>query len=93
MKKLLLASVAATAFAGVASAEDVKIGIILGFTGPLESITPNMAAGAEIAMKEVNDTGKWGLGTLTAVRADSTCVDAAAATAAAEDLDVRMPYH
>ena len=86
MKKLLLASVAATAFAGVASAEDVKIGIILGFTGPLESITPNMAAGAEIAMKEVNDTGKWGLGTLTAVRADSTCVDAAAATAAAERL-------
>lgn len=86
MKKLLLASVAATAFAGAASAEDVKIGIILGFTGPLESITPNMAAGAEIAVKEINDSGKWGLGNLVAVRADSTCIDAAAATAAAERL-------
>lgn len=86
MKKLLLASVAATAFAGAASAEDIKIGIVLGFTGPLESITPNMAAGAEMAMKEVNDTGKFGLGTLVSVRADSTCVDAAAATAAAERL-------
>jgi len=86
MKKLLLASVATAALAGTAQAQDVKIGIILGFTGPLESITPAMGAAAEMALKEVNDTGKWGLGTLVPVRADSTCVDAAAATAAAERL-------
>jgi branched-chain amino acid transport system substrate-binding protein len=86
MKKLLLATVATAALAGAAAAEDVKIGVILGFTGPLESITPNMGAGAELAMKEVNDTGKWGLGTLVSVRGDSTCTDAAAATAAAERL-------
>jgi len=59
----------------------------LGFTGPLESITPMMAAGAEMAMAEVTASGKLLDGsTVTPVRADSTCVDAAAATAAAERL-------
>ncbi|MEH6773184.1 MAG: ABC transporter substrate-binding protein [Cereibacter changlensis] len=87
MKKLLLASTATVLLAGAASAQDVKIGIILGFTGPLESITPSMAASAEIAIKEVNDAGTLLDGAaVTSVRADSTCVDAAAATAAAERL-------
>lgn len=86
MKKLLLATAATALVAGAASAEDVKIGVLLGFTGPLESITPAMGAGAELAMKEVNDSGKFTLGTVTSVRGDSTCVDAAAATAAAERL-------
>jgi branched-chain amino acid transport system substrate-binding protein len=85
MKKLLLASAATALIAGAASAEDVKIGILLGFTGPLESITPNMALGAEMAIAEVNASGK-SANTYSAVRADSTCIDAAAATAAAERL-------
>ena len=92
MKKLLLASVATltlgtgAAFAAAHSA-DVKIGVILGFTGPIESLTGPMADAAELAMKEVNDSGKWLDGkTLVSVRADSTCVDSAAATAAAERL-------
>ena len=86
MKKLLLATAATALFAGAASAEDVKMGIILGFTGPLESITPNMATGAELAITEVNESGKFTLGTVVPVRADSTCIDAAAATAAADRL-------
>ncbi len=88
MKKTLLASAAmAVALAGAASAEDVKIGVILGFTGPIESLTPDMAASAELAMKEATDSGALlGGVTLVPVRADSTCVDAAAATAAAERL-------
>jgi branched-chain amino acid transport system substrate-binding protein len=86
MKKLLLATAATALIAGAAQAQDVKMGIILGFTGPLESITPNMAAGAELAIKEVNDTAKFTLGTVVPVRADSTCIDAAAATAAADRL-------
>ena len=28
-------------------AADVKIGVLLGFTGPIESLTPDMASGAE----------------------------------------------
>ncbi len=87
MKKLLLASTALALMSGSVHAEDIKIGIILGFTGPLESITPAMAAGAEMAMKEVSDSGKlMGGAKVLPVRADSTCIDAAAATAAAERL-------
>ncbi|MBU2890484.1 ABC transporter substrate-binding protein [Celeribacter halophilus] len=87
MKKLLLASTAATLMAGAGFAEDVKVGIILGFTGPIESLTPDMAASAELALKEVSDSGAFLEGsTITPVRADSTCVDAAAASAAAERL-------
>ncbi|MGB5066398.1 MAG: ABC transporter substrate-binding protein [Albidovulum sp.] len=87
MKKLLAATAATALLAGFASAEEVKIGVILGFTGPLESITPAMGAGAELAMKEVSDSGKLLDGsTVTSIRGDSTCVDAAAATAAGERL-------
>jgi branched-chain amino acid transport system substrate-binding protein len=87
MKKLLLATTATALLAGAASAEDIKLGIILGFTGPIESLTPSMAAGAELAIQEVNDSGKLFDGsTVSAVQADSTCVDSAAATAAAERL-------
>jgi len=87
MKKLLLASAAGALLAGAASAEEIKLGVILGFTGPIESLTPSMADGAELAMKEVSDSGKLlGGSTVASVRADSTCVDAAAASAAAERL-------
>ncbi len=83
MKKLLLASAACAIVAGPAFAEDVNVGIILGFTGPLESITPGMAAGAELAFTEASAAGP---NTFNVVRADSTCIDAAAATTAAEQL-------
>ena len=64
---------------------DIKMGIILGFTGPIESLTPAMAASAELAFKEASDSGSLlGGEKITVVRADSTCVDSAAATAAAE---------
>jgi branched-chain amino acid transport system substrate-binding protein len=86
MKRLMTATAAMALMAGAAQAQDVKIGVLLGFTGPLESITPAMAQGAEMAIKEVNDSGKFALGNVVAVRGDSTCVDAAAATAAAERL-------
>jgi len=70
-----------------ALAQDIKIGVILGFTGPIESLTPDMAASAELAMKEASDSGLLlGGRRIEPVRADSTCVDAAAATAAAERL-------
>ncbi|MCB1439153.1 MAG: ABC transporter substrate-binding protein [Nitratireductor sp.] len=88
MKKMILALAASTMLAGSAMAADsIKIGVILGFTGPIESLAPDMAAAAELAMKEVSDSGKLLDGaTIVPVRADSTCVDAAAASAAAERL-------
>ena len=87
MKKLMMATAATALMAGAATAEDIKIGVILGFTGPIESLTPSMADAAELAMKEVTDSGLLLDGsTVSAVRADSTCIDAGAATAAAERL-------
>ncbi|PIE15228.1 MAG: branched-chain amino acid ABC transporter substrate-binding protein [Rhodobacterales bacterium] len=87
MKRLLLATAAGALCAGSVSAEDIKIGVLLGFTGPIESMAVHMGAGAEFAIKEVSDSGALlGGATVTPVRADTTCVDAAAATAAAERL-------
>ncbi|WP_371171126.1 ABC transporter substrate-binding protein [Aliiroseovarius sp. 2305UL8-7] len=87
MKKFLMATAATALMSGAAVADDVKIGVLLGFTGPLESLAPPIAEGAEMAIKEVSDSGKFmGGSTVSSVRGDSTCVDAAAATAAAERL-------
>ncbi|WP_430463912.1 ABC transporter substrate-binding protein [Tabrizicola sp.] len=83
MKKLLMASAATLALTGAAAAEDVKLGVLIGFTGPIESLTSHMAAAAETAMAEVNASGKSAYN-FVSVRGDSTCVDSAAATSAAE---------
>ncbi|MFP7673102.1 ABC transporter substrate-binding protein [Marivita sp. S0852] len=91
MKKLLTATAAGALMAGAAFADnhsnEIKMGVLLGYTGPIESLTPAMAAGAEMAMAEVTESGLLLDGaTVTPVRADTTCVDSAAATAAAERL-------
>lgn len=90
MKALLAATAAGAILAGAAStagAEEIKLGVILGYTGPLESITPDMAAGAEMAMAEVSESGALLDGsTVVSIRGDSTCIDAGAATAVAERL-------
>ena len=87
MKKTLMALAASSLLAAPALANEAKIGIILGFTGPIESLTPDMAAGAELAIAEANASGNFMNGmNITSVRGDSTCVDSAAATAAAERL-------
>ncbi len=87
MKKRILLAAAVILGAQTAAADTVKIGVLLGLTGPIESLTPAMAAAAELAISEASDSGQFLGGTsIEAVRGDSTCVDAAAATAAAEKL-------
>jgi len=87
MKKLFLASAVTALAAGGAFADEVKIGVLLGFTGPIESLTGHMADGAELAIREVSESGLFlGGMTVTPVRADSGCVDSALATASAERL-------
>ena len=87
MKKLIMT---ATIFVMTMTSNvlaDIKMGIILGFTGPIESLTPAMAASAELAFNEASDSGKLlGGQKISVERADSTCVDSAAATTAAEGL-------
>ncbi len=85
MKKLFMAAVASALVATPALAAEVKIGVLLGFTGPAESIAPDMAAAAELAIKEVSDSGALlGGHSVTPVRGDSTCIDSGAAIALAE---------
>jgi branched-chain amino acid transport system substrate-binding protein len=87
MKKLLLASAATALIAGAAQAQDVKIGILLGFTGPLESLAPDMAEGAKLAIAEVNDSGLFLDGSkVEGVNGDTGCIDASLAVASAERL-------
>ena len=88
MKKLLLATTAFAMISGTAyAAEEIKIGVLLGFTGPAESLAPIMAEGAEAAMAEVSASGGLLNGaTVTPVRGDSTCLDAGIAKAVAERL-------
>ena len=89
MRKPLLTTAVLYALATSAAqaGDTVKVGIVFGFTGPIESLTPDMAAAAELAFKEASDTGLFLDGTtIEPIRADSSCVDAAVATAAAERL-------
>jgi len=87
MKKFIYSIVGIVLSSGFAMADDVKIGILMGFTGPIESLAPDIAAGGELAIREVSESGMLlGGHSVVAVRGDSTCVDAAAATAAAERL-------
>ena len=86
MIKIILSLLTFFIFANL-NAKEIKVGIILGFTGPIESLTPDMASGAELAFKEASDSGALLNGsTISTLRADSTCIDSAAATSAAEFL-------
>ena len=89
MKKLLLATaltaVGATGALAGGHAKEVTIGVALAFTGPLESLAPPIAAGAELALSEAAASGMLlDNATVTPVRGDTTCIDAAAATAVVE---------
>ena len=91
MKKLLMATAATALMAGTAFAgghgKEVKLGILIGFTGPIESLTGPMAAGAEMAMKEVTDSGKLlDSAVVTPMRADTGCIDNGLSTSNAERL-------
>ena len=91
MKKLLMAT-AATAIMGAGAAHAdghgaIKLGILFGFTGPIETLSPHMASGGEAAMAEVNAAGGILDGHMVeAVRADSGCIDNGLATSNAEKL-------
>ena len=87
MKKLLLATAVSALAAGGAFADEIKIGVLLGFTGPIDSITPMMANSAELAMRIVSESGAFLNGTtVVGVRADDGCIDSALAQTAAERL-------
>jgi len=87
MKKLFIAAIMSLSLLTTSTFAEIKIGIILGFTGPIESLTPAMRDSAKLAFQEASDSGALlGGETIAVLEADSTCVDSAAATTAAEGL-------
>ena len=87
MRKLLLAVIVSLSTVSTAALAEIKVGIILGFTGPIESLTPAMRDGAKMAFEEASNSGYLlGGETITVLEGDSTCADSAAGTAAAENL-------
>ncbi len=66
---------------------EIKIGVIFGFSGPIERLTPAMVESAELAFKEASESKLLLDGeTIKVVKADSTCTDPDAATVAAENV-------
>lgn len=90
MKKLAIVSTGLALAAGAVAAQDaqeIKIGHLAGFTGPIESLAPTANEAVRMAAQEVSDSGLFLNGsTVEVVNGDSTCTDAAAATASAEGL-------
>jgi branched-chain amino acid transport system substrate-binding protein len=87
MKKLIIAAFLFASTITVNGLADIKMGLILGFTGPIESLTPAMRDSAKLAFQEASDSGSLlGGKTITVLEGDSTCVDSAAAQAAATQL-------
>lgn len=81
-KRALLTAVTLSALLSpaVASAAEVKIGFLGGFTGPIESLTPPIYEGAKLAAQQINDQGGvLGGDTIVVPNADTTCADATAA--------------
>jgi len=67
----------------------INIGLLLGFTGPVNPITTPMALAAETAMSEVSDSARFLNGTtVSSVRGDSTCVSTESADAAFDQLQL-----
>ena len=89
MKSYIKATASLALAVGVASTSfgaTVKIGELQGFTGPIESMIPAMSGGANLAVTEVNASGKYLYGTIEVVQGDSKCIDADAAVAEGERL-------
>jgi len=86
-KTSILAAGMVALMAGVAQAEDIKIGFFGGITGPIESLVPPILDGTNLAIKEVNDQGGLLGGTkAVVVTGDGTCADATKAADAADRL-------
>ena len=87
LKIMVTAAAAVVALsAAPAFADDLKLGILLGFTGPLEQLAPPMAAAAGLALQEVNDQGGINGAKIVPDQGDDTCITAPSATAAADKL-------
>ena len=86
IKTALIAGAAIAALSQVAFAADVKVALIGGITGPIESLAPPIIAGGKYVFQEVNEQGGfWKDGTkVQTVVLDDTCSDATKAADAGD---------
>ena len=85
LKILLLSVIYISIFISKSHAKnlnEVKVGILLGFSGAVESLTPLMSDSAEIAFKEVKDKEL----TFKLIKADTACNNINLANSAATKL-------
>jgi len=86
MTKSILSLAVAASVLGLAVpalAEDVKLGILGDLTGPIESLSPPIVAGAQLAFDHVNAQGGiLGGGKIVAITGDSACDPSVAGPAA-----------
>jgi len=86
-KMLVLGAVLAAGLPGATLADDVKIGILGGLTGPIESLVPPIIDSSKLAATHINAQGGiLGGQTLATPVGDTTCADATAAANAADRL-------
>ena len=64
----------------------INVGIMLGFTGPIERLTPAMADAAELAFKEASAHRILNGIVIDPIRADSTCINSSVAVNNAKKL-------
>ena len=87
MKKLLLISSLFSSIFFSSAFSEIKIGILFGFTGPIETLTPIMAESAELAFQEASDSELLlGGEKIVSIKADSTCTNPDAASEAAKKI-------
>ena len=66
---------------------EVKIGIVLDFTGPIMSLTPAMSSSANLAFEEASESGSFlGGQTIKTIKADTKCVASTVATDSANKI-------
>lgn len=97
MRKItqLLATAAFVATAGIAQADDTRVGILMDITGPIASFIPPLQNAANLAFKHVNDQGGLLDGQAVAVYGDTTgssqgAVDAAGKLVNVENVPIIM---
>lgn len=78
-----MAAILAASTVAQAQDNDVKLGLLLAYTGPLETVTPGLSDAAELAVAQVNAQGGiLGGRTLSLFAADGACDTTTAANAA-----------
>lgn len=86
-KALIGVTIAAASVLGTVQADEVKLGFLGGFTGPIESLVPPIYDGARLAVQHVNDQGGiLGGQTLSMPSGDTACGDAAITQSSADRL-------